>query len=679
MNLQHLCLILIFPVVIECQFNMTAYRKMPPLYIIDDYDACLETENIATYCLAIGEIVPNATSALWQQIETFSSATRLHFQHNYLYFGVCLTDCQQTVSNLNSSLRKELYAGTIENTELVEYFSDINKIDAEVRFQNEETINICLNYDFEKQYDLQTRSFVEYCVTNEKYPNYNYLEIVFLGLIGTLLFLVIVSSNYDRQLKSKQVNFQGNTFYQQHLHTLQDTMLTSFSMFRNYYRLVVPSKSELARDLRFLETYRFFATLLVVFGHVLLSIKGVPLQNTQFIEQLFYKMETQLFINGTVIIQVFLVISSFLMCIHFQKSLASKKPGIAEWFHMILYRYLRLAPSLAFMILLNGSVLPRFQEGPFWRHTVGAENVLCQETWWRNLLFINNFTLRKSCLQQTWYLATDFQLYVVFAGLLIFMARFPKTKNYVLGFASIISFLCTGLVTYFLELDAAHQETPDSYRYLFWTNGETIYKGYAPFYMNFGGFVFGTITALIFLKYKDEGLDMKGKKSTLNRIVVISLPLPFLMLLSGQIFYSFEFIKPSVWIAIYAGMFRNVWAIWCCSLVLLMAFKIGSIFYRFCSLRIFAPLGRLSFQVFLIHTIIIRCIVGCIRQPIFINNLVLSMYIAASVVISFFFAFFLYTCFELPLATIINAAIKGFGAPSRPTNSSMAVTRNPAT
>ncbi|XP_055844030.1 nose resistant to fluoxetine protein 6-like [Episyrphus balteatus] len=653
---------------------MTAYRKMPPLYILDDYDACLETENKATYCLAIGEIVPNDTSELWQQIETFSSETKLHFQHNYLYFGVCLDSCQQAINNLNSSSKENLYTGNIKNTELIEYFSEINKEDSEARFQNEKIINTCINYNFEKKYNLQTRSFLEYCVTNELPPNYSYLEIVFLVLLGTLLFLVVVSSNYDRQLKNKQVNFQGNEFYQKSLYSLlflEDTLLTSFSICRNYYRLVVPSKSELSRDLRFLETYRFFATLMVVFGHVLLSIKGVPLQNTQFIEQMFYKIESQIFINGTVIIQVFLAMSSFLLCVHFQKTLASKKPGIAEWGQMILYRYLRLAPSLGFMILLNGSVLPRFQEGPFWKHSVGAENVLCQETWWRNLLFINNFTLRKSCLQQTWYLATDFQLYVLFAALLIFIARFPKTRNYVLGLAVIISFLCTGLVTYYLELDAAHQETPDSYRYLFWTKGETIYKGYAPFYMNFGGFVFGTITALIYLKYKNEGLDMKGKKSTINKIIFLTIPLPFLMLLSGHIFYKYKFMKPSVWIAIYAGLFRNIWAIWCCSLFLMMAFKIGSTVYKFCSLRVFAPLGRLSFQVFLIHTVIIRCIVGCIRQPIFINNLVLTMYIAASVFISFFFAFFLYTCFELPLATIINAVIKGLGAPTKPTNSSM--------
>ncbi|XP_055921072.1 nose resistant to fluoxetine protein 6-like [Eupeodes corollae] len=659
MNLLIIYLICLLPLGVMCYFNMTAYRQMPPLYILDDYDKCLESENRSSYCLVIGQIVPNDTSHLWEQISNFSAVTKRHFRHDYLYFGVCLNPCKTLLHPFSPFRKDMLYSGKIKDTELIEYFNDINKRESDNRIIYDKTINTCLNYKFGKEYGLQVRSFVQYCVENSEPENFDSVELTFLGLVGLLFLLVLLSSNYDRTLKHRQpLNMQGYDFYKRRLQTKNETILTSFSLFRNYFRLIVPSRGEMARDFRFLETYRFFAIILVVFAHVLLLLKAVPTLNSEFAEKTFYKLGSNIFINGSVIIQIFLVMSSFLLCVNFQKTMALKKPGISDFGKLILYRYLRLAPSLGFVILLNASILPRLQDGPFWRHVTEPEYILCRETWWTNLLFINNFTLRKSCLHQTWYLAADFQLYIILSAVLIIIARFPKTRKCLLWIGISISFLSTGLITYYLELDAVHQETPDSYRYLFWTNGDTMYKGYAPFYTNFGGFVFGTISGFIYLKYKNEGLNLKDKKAKINLVIFALIPLPFLLLLSGEIFYQIEFPKPSIWISLYAALFRNIWAIICCALVLLMAFKAGSILYKFSSMKIFVPLGRISFQVYLIHSNVIRCLVGSVRQPLYVNNLTVAMYVLASIAISFMAAFFMYLLFELPLTTLVNTAVK---------------------
>ncbi|XP_055839705.1 regulator of hypoxia-inducible factor 1-like [Episyrphus balteatus] len=664
----NILLICMLPFGAMCYFNMTAYRQMPPLYILDDYDMCLDNIKQSSYCLVLGQIVPNETSSLWNQISNFSAVTKRHFRHDYIYFGVCLNPCKKLLHPFSPFRKDMLYAGKIHDNELVDYFTDINKRESDNRIVYDKIINTCINYKFNKQYDLQVRSFVQYCVQNNEPNKFDGLENTFMSLLGMLILLVLFSSYYDRKLKQiEPLNMQGYDFYKCPLQTRNETILTSFSLFRNYFRLVVPSRGELARDFRFLETFRFFAIIMVIFAHALLILKAVPTLNTEYAERTFYKLESNIFINGSVIVQIFLVMSSFLLCVNFQKSMALNKPGISEWFKLIIYRYLRLAPSLGFVIFLNASILPRLQDGPFWRHVSEPEYILCRETWWTNLLFINNFTLRKSCLHQTWYIAADFQLYIIASAILIIIARYPYTKKLIFGIAIIISFLSLGLVTYYQELDAVHQETPDSYRYLFWTNGDTIYKGYAPFYTNFGGFVFGTISGFIYLKYKTEGLNLKEKKTKINLILFASLPLPFLLLLSGEIFYQIEFPRPSIWVSLYAALFRNVWALICCSFVLLMSFKAGSILYKFSSMKVFVPLGRLSFQVYLIHLNVIRCLGGCVRQPVYVNNLIVTMYILASIAISFMVAFFLYLLFELPLTNIINSAIKS-GESSKPKN-----------
>jgi len=60
------------------------------------------------------------------------------------------------------------------------------------------------------------------------------------------------------------------------------------------------------------------------------------------------------------------------------------------------YRYFRLLPSLLALILFNGTLLVRLQNGPFWRHLTEAERVFCRANWWKNVFFVTNHMLEDS-------------------------------------------------------------------------------------------------------------------------------------------------------------------------------------------------------------------------------------------------------------------------------------------
>lgn len=79
----------------------------------------------------------------------------------------------------------------------------------------------------------------------------------------------------------------------------------------------------------------------------------------------------------------------------------------------------------------------RLGDGPFWRRVNEPEKLFCRTNFWTNFLFVNNYVHADEpvgelvigsttnfhhensfqCIQQSWYLAADFQLSVL--GLLI--------------------------------------------------------------------------------------------------------------------------------------------------------------------------------------------------------------------------------------------------------------------
>lgn len=71
-----------------------------------------------------------------------------------------------------------------------------------------------------------------------------------------------------------------------------------------------------------------------------------------------------------------------------------------------------------------------------------------------------------------------------------------------------------------------------------------------------------------------DGGNLKGKwKFELGLWLLI--PAALLVLFSGFIFIKYDFEKPSVWLAIYAGMIKNLWIMICGGFVCCMCFKVG--------------------------------------------------------------------------------------------------------
>ncbi|CAG2252383.1 unnamed protein product [Mytilus edulis] len=80
---------------------------------------------------------------------------------------------------------------------------------------------------------------------------------------------------------------------------------------------------------------------------------------------------------------------------------------------------LRLTPPYMLVMMVYIALFPYLGSGPIWKKN-GLENNYCEDTWWYNLLYIQNFRpITDQCFAWAWYLANDMQFYVISPILLL--------------------------------------------------------------------------------------------------------------------------------------------------------------------------------------------------------------------------------------------------------------------
>ena len=157
-------------------------------------------------------------------------------------------------------------------------------------------------------------------------------------------------------------------------------------------------------------------------------------------EELFdsfqYSVITANAYSGT---EIFLFCAGFLQTISFIQKY-STKPKFIDPFKFVLIRIIKIVPFYYFMILYVTYGIRFMGSGPTWNL---FDYVLapCEDHWWSNVMFINNFypnfgAEESMCLPWTWFMAIYMQLSVVLPFVLYLVLHVP------ILFTSIHAFLC---------------------------------------------------------------------------------------------------------------------------------------------------------------------------------------------------------------------------------------------
>lgn len=632
--------------------ELDQYYRMPRIYAYDDYDECFTSYDSPdpAYCVARSVIKPDNRSELWRFIQDFSNDTYRHYRHDHLDRGLCVERCRKLVASLDNETIQQLYVGKFDIN--FPYIID-SKVFEDVQVHQDRAlygrlINICENFILRKVYNLTAYTEIEYCTRPTQQIDVDLLDLSFLVLTMVLICLVITSTWFDSRMnKSKK-----NDHYMLEIPCKKTMIFTSFSLKRNWYRLISRSKDQLNEDLRFFQTFRFLTFLLVIAGHCSDMFAVTPIGNTFDREREYYNPEALALINGSQIVQTFFQMSGFLLSIHFFTTRARLRE--VRWsvvLAVIVYRFIRLTPAYAYVLMLHATWLPKLQDGPLWIRGTQTEKYFCRKNWWTNLLYVNNYVnANEPCLQQAWYLACDYQLFTLGMILVVAVTKYPKLRTHIFSAAMFLAYLIPGLIVYFAAFDGAFINRLQDERFIYWF--DRMYQLiYVPFHTNMGCYLGGIILGMIY--YKQRTNHHTGNRAWyLQTLWYLVVPVGFLCLMSNSIFYQYNFEKPAIWMAVFYPVMKHMWIFLGAIMLYGIIYEYSKPIKAFLNFSVFVPLGRLTYCAYVCHVFMLKNAFFGMREMGYFSKMSLLSKVLTVLVSSYLMGLILALVLEFPATAI---------------------------
>uniref|UniRef100_B3P8H1 GG12421 n=1 Tax=Drosophila erecta TaxID=7220 RepID=B3P8H1_DROER len=328
----------------------------------------------------------------------------------------------------------------------------------------------------------------------------------------------------------------------------------------------------------------------VIYSHEFIFSLTSPNLNTIDLYYWAAKPLSSVVLHGYFAVDSFFVLGGLLVSMIALRSM-EKTGGRLNPVLMYLHRILRILPVVAIAILIYTKMMTVVSGGPMFKHGYhGME--YCENGWLWTLLFIQNYAVFQ-CLDHTWYLAVDMQLFIISPILLI--ALYKWGKKAAAGIAVLVVLLsgclfATQMVNHYSMLiknNDGDDEVANKKLYL------ATHTHAAPWLI---GFLFG-----YFLYTNRE------KKFQLSRPTVWIGWLLSLALLFTSIFALYP---ASMWNApplstleesLYYTLTRLAWPLAICWIIFACMQGYGGLANSFLSTPLWQPLSRLSYSVYIWH------------------------------------------------------------------------------
>lgn len=184
-------------------------------------------------------------------------------------------------------------------------------------------------------------------------------------------------------------------------------------------------------DLRCIEGVKVISMCYVIMGHVLmcstsLVVNGREMSANNFMAFIVANLVPAFAVNSFFAITG--ILTSYLLFRQGEAGSLASRP--ARWLALAAYRYLRIMPMYA-LVVLYAKHLARFAgSGPLWDYgtsVLGQRRACSLEPWSTTWLFAANFLpALDHCIPSAWYLANDFQFFLITPILLAPLHRWPR-------------------------------------------------------------------------------------------------------------------------------------------------------------------------------------------------------------------------------------------------------------
>ncbi|XP_041769144.1 O-acyltransferase like protein-like isoform X2 [Anopheles merus] len=520
--------------------------------------------------------------------------------------GTCLQKCRHTMQSVEHNITAELHD--------------------------------CVKTKIWSQYELNSSINILNCITaeelNDTSETSGVARLAFLCISIGIIMLVIFATVYDG------VNTNDPT----KTRSLATTkLIQSFSISRNLSKLI-DRETKSGMNLRHLDGIRALTMIIILLTHSSIPLIKMPLKNANDLEAQFNQPWFPIAMAGnTYTVQLFFVIGGLLLAVNIlEQTKNCNRIGVAYFFERVKIRLIRILPLYLFVILFHASWYPRMKEG-----LIGNRfRDYCTTNWWTNLFFINNYiNPSEPCIQFSWYLGADFQLYLL-GTILMLLMRIPRLFKPIVICMTITAFVVPIGIIYRYHLDATvmmilrHvlQEIRTLPYYL---------HVYIPSETNAGNYFFGMLAGITYYRLKDN----PNAKSILKlNFILPASALMFILLNSLTIMLPSDHInQPSLSLAIYGSLLKSAWGIFPSVLLVYMAFQEKhSLLVNFLQHPILLVGSKLSYSIYLVQYGIIYAVYKHITYPIVYESFTIILFTAAIVNITFCVAFMLHIFIELP-------------------------------
>ncbi|CAH2052527.1 unnamed protein product, partial [Iphiclides podalirius] len=537
-----------------CQLNDEQYHQMPQLFQLDDYEVCL-SQRRGAFCMGTFDLVESSNSRLFNVIQKFSEQ-RTNFNHTRVHRGFCVNSRCHHIEEPSIS----------------------------------RTFVKCVRNLTKGLYGLDAKlSSLDYCKTSRTPPPaIDGLDVAFAYACAAILLMNVIGTAYDF---FRNVDRKPNRF------------LMAWSIAQNWRRLTDPYENGDPRLSAFQSIHgmKALTLILVMLAHSVIVYHATYIHNPQFLERANRHPASTLLHNGSVVVQSFIMLSSFLLAynlIIYVENNPKKQLNLSMYPNVLLNRISRITPLYVFMIGFVTTWWRLSSDGATWAPLVEAECARCRAKWWTQLLYINNFVMPDDkCLIQTWFLAVDMQLYILASFLTLTLGRSPWRAVKILAGLFLFSVLGNFAIAYYFDLKAILFLTyPELLRHQYTAEPSFNWMYMAP-WGSLPSSLLGLLAA--FLLYHWQKNNFKPEESLTFRVMYrCSLPLCLIWVLSGCLVKDTQ---SRLVTAVYAALDRPVF----CVLIVVAMFgfihKIDNACWRLMSWSGWRPLSRMSLSILLVH------------------------------------------------------------------------------
>ena len=335
-----------------------------------------------------------------------------------------------------------------------------------------------------------------------------------------------------------------------------------------------------------------------------------------------------------------------------------RRQGKFPFVSFYVHRLLRLSPGYYVSVFIYFKVLQHVGSGPLWSF---ADVRLCEQYWWTNILYINNFypvSLLEMCHVVTWYLADIMQFFIISPIFLLLLYHCWKIGLVTIVGTMLASIAVIGTLAGIEDFNANLSQggLTDSR-----TRMSIIYE--KP-YCRINSYLVGVLLGFVLCK------KWRLRSNLWIRICIYSI----MWIMAAACCSIIIFGQYKTWRGhpftktenvMYFMFSRTGYSTGIALMIYACHNGFGGVIDKFLSWNFWVPLSHLTFMAYLFHPIVYILMYRTLRFQYIYTDWMLIILFAAGVVLTYSLALIVAITVEYPVANMENAVYKFIGTKRR--------------